>query len=104
MGVERMVGSRIRMELRRMQGRRARPVRLTPAPLATYSSLLPRNFEDFGAEVAELADALGSGSSARKGVGVQIPSSAPFAAQCVSRFASLRSPAAMCALAYDLAA
>jgi hypothetical protein len=29
------------------------------------------------AEVAELADALDSGSSARKGVGVQIPPSAP---------------------------
>ena len=31
----------------------------------------------FGAEVAELADALDSGSSARKGVGVQVPPSAP---------------------------
>ena len=29
------------------------------------------------AEVAELADALDSGSSARKGVGVQVPPSAP---------------------------
>src|SRR5688572_33137863 len=56
---------------------RPKEVRLTPGPQATYSSLLRRNFEDFGAEVAELADALGSGSSARKGVGVQIPPSAP---------------------------
>src|SRR2546427_3867216 len=31
-----------------------------------------------GAEVAELADALDSGSSARKGVRVQIPASAPY--------------------------
>lgn len=30
-----------------------------------------------GAEVAELADALASGASPRKGVGVQIPASAP---------------------------
>ncbi len=29
------------------------------------------------AEVAELVDALDSGSSARKGVGVRVPSSAP---------------------------
>ena len=31
----------------------------------------------FRAEVAELADALDSGSSARKGVGVRVPASAP---------------------------
>ena len=34
-------------------------------------------FQLICAEVAELADALDSGSSARKGVGVQIPPSAP---------------------------
>ena len=34
-----------------------------------------------GAEVAELADALDSGSSARKGVGVQVPPSAPLILQ-----------------------
>ena len=77
MGVDRTVEGRIRMKLRRMRGPRGGSVRLTPAPRATYSSLLPRDFEDFGAEVAELADALGSGSSAFTGVGVQIPPSAP---------------------------
>ena len=35
-------------------------------------------FSSLYAEVAELADALDSGSSARKGVRVQIPASAPF--------------------------
>jgi hypothetical protein len=34
-------------------------------------------FRSLDAEVAELADALDSGSSARKGVRVQIPASAP---------------------------
>jgi opacity protein-like surface antigen len=37
-----------------------------------------RYFEAFGAEVAELVDALGSGSSGGNAVGVQIPPSAPF--------------------------
>ena len=32
----------------------------------------------YQAEVAELVDALDSGSSVRKGVGVRIPPSAPF--------------------------
>src|SRR5205814_6780119 len=44
--------------------------RLTAVVRGSYSAR-PR------AEVAELADALDSGSSARKGVGVQIPPSAP---------------------------
>jgi hypothetical protein len=35
------------------------------------------HFQRAFAEVAELADALDSGSSARKGVRVQIPASAP---------------------------
>src|SRR5207302_8270225 len=38
--------------------------------------LLPRRSSG-QAEVAELADALDSGSSARKGVGVRVPASAP---------------------------
>ncbi len=37
-----------------------------------------------GAEVAELADALDSGSSARKGVGVRVPPSAPSDSRIVS--------------------
>src|SRR5207248_2805324 len=46
------------------------PVLLT-CPARTISWVLAR------AEVAELADALDSGSSARKGVGVRVPASAP---------------------------
>lgn len=40
-------------------------------------------FERAYAEVAELADALDSGSSARKGVRVQIPASAPPLPSCI---------------------
>src|SRR5262245_9394123 len=40
----------------------------------------------FRAEVAELADALDSGSSARKGVGVRVPASAPNLTNALIRF------------------
>src|SRR5881409_3983924 len=49
-----------------------RSVSLTASNATTYSAP-----DCHRAEVAELADALDSGSSARKGVGVQIPPSAP---------------------------
>src|SRR5438067_8703692 len=54
----------------RRRGRSPRSLTLAEPPRIVRARLR--------AEVAELADALDSGSSARKGVGVQIPPSAPF--------------------------
>jgi hypothetical protein len=50
---------------------------LTGESYGPYSTLFRAHPNSFGAEVAELADALGSGSSGRKVVGVQVPPSAP---------------------------
>lgn len=52
-------------------------------------------FSSLDAEVAELADALDSGSSARKGVRVQIPASAPhqFNSPTVARLPNVVTPA-----------
>jgi hypothetical protein len=44
------------------------------------------------AEVAELVDALGSGSSARTGVGVRISPSAPMKSLGFSEFCQIRKP------------
>ena len=50
---------------------------LTPRGAEPYSIPFRSTAEALRAEVAELADALGSGSSGRKVVGVQVPPSAP---------------------------
>ena len=52
--------------------------RLTAARVARYTTALYTPFLFFGAGVAELADALGSGPSGRKLVQVQVLSPAPF--------------------------
>ena len=55
----------------------ARHFRLHPSQFFSLKPWRPCGRIGARAEVAELADALDSGSSARKGVGVQVPPSAP---------------------------
>ena len=46
-----------------------------------YTSMFPASYVFSTAEVAELADALASGASGRKAIGVRVPASAPAFAQ-----------------------
>jgi hypothetical protein len=61
------------------------PARLQESTLPTAERKEP-NRAPQRAEVAELADAHGSGPCARKGVGVRVPSSAPIVAEAKQKF------------------